>query len=317
MSRRRSRAPIEIFGFSFLDVICCGFGAILLLLVISRTGGAPEEPTETAGAVRELKQAYFALNSERDTKLQQQEALAKALDASVRQVTEKQAELTAIQRSTDTARDTLSMLNTASDKIAAARMTLDTRLKRISPTTREEVGGIPVDSDYVIFVIDTSGSMQQIWSRVRAEVASILNIHPKVKGIQVMNDMGQYMFAERGKRWLPDGEASRRMIQSQLGSWSPYSNSSPVEGLRRAINDFYDPSRTISIYVLGDEFSGPYTEPVLESIRRINSKDAKGGKKVRIHGIGFRTIDGPTVRNFAKLMRQVALENEGTFLAIN
>lgn len=317
MSKRRSRSPIEIFGFSFLDVICCGFGAVLLLLVISRTGGEPEEPTETANAVRELKQAYFALNSERDTKLLQQEALTQALNASTQRIAEKQAELIAIQQSTDTARDTLGMLNTASDQIETARMTLDARLKRISPTSREEVGGIPVDSDYVIFVIDTSGSMQQIWSRVRAEVASILNIHPKVKGIQVMNDMGQYMFAERGKRWLPDSEASRRMIQNQMASWAPYSNSSPVEGLRRAIADFYDPSRNISIYVLGDEFSGQYTEPVLESIRRVNSKDAKGGKKVRIHGIGFRTINGPTVRNFAKLMRQVALENEGTFLALN
>ena len=32
---RRPRKEIEIFSLSFLDVICCGFGAVILLLVIS------------------------------------------------------------------------------------------------------------------------------------------------------------------------------------------------------------------------------------------------------------------------------------------
>ena len=31
----RRRREIEIFSLSFLDVICCGFGAIILLLVIT------------------------------------------------------------------------------------------------------------------------------------------------------------------------------------------------------------------------------------------------------------------------------------------
>ena len=34
MSRRRTP---EIFGLSFLDVISCGFGAIILLLIITKT----------------------------------------------------------------------------------------------------------------------------------------------------------------------------------------------------------------------------------------------------------------------------------------
>ncbi len=316
MTKRRSRSVVEIFGFSFLDVICCGFGAVLLLLVISRTGGEPEEAAPASDATSELRQTYFALNSERDAKLEEQDRLSQTLDASIQLIGLKQSELDALRRSLATARDTLDVLNTASEQTATARMTLDARMARISPTSRDEVGGIPVDSDYVIFVIDTSGSMQQIWSRVRAEVESILNIHPKVKGIQIMNDMGQYMFAERSNAWIPDTETTRQLIQRQMASWTAYSNSSPVEGLQKAIADFYDPSRNISIYVLGDEFSGQYTEPVLESIRKVNTVGADGVKKVRIHGIGFTTMKGPTVRNFAKLMRQVALENDGTFLAL-
>ena len=32
--RRRSRREVDIFNLSFLDVVSCGFGAIILLLVI-------------------------------------------------------------------------------------------------------------------------------------------------------------------------------------------------------------------------------------------------------------------------------------------
>ena len=34
MKRRRN---IEIFSLSFLDCVCCGFGALILLLVLSKT----------------------------------------------------------------------------------------------------------------------------------------------------------------------------------------------------------------------------------------------------------------------------------------
>ncbi len=314
MSRRR-RPPLEVFGLAFLDVICCGFGAVLLLLVISRTGGAPE-PIEPTDDMTALRQNLFELNGLLDEKLQQQQALSQTQTTHAQTISAKQASLQSLEKDLQAANDILATLKVASNQTAAARMALDARLQQISPASREEVGGIPVDSDYVIFVIDTSGSMQQIWPRVRAEVDSILNIHPKVQGIQIMNDMGEYMFAERGARWIPDTEATRRSIQRQMVDWAAFSNSSPVEGIRKAIADFYSPTRNISIYVLGDEFSGERTEPVLESIRAINIDSASGGKKVRIHGIGFKTMNGPTVRNFAKLMRQVAAENDGTFLAL-
>ena len=36
MARRGKRAPEE-FSLSILDVICCGFGAVILLLMITKT----------------------------------------------------------------------------------------------------------------------------------------------------------------------------------------------------------------------------------------------------------------------------------------
>ena len=37
MKKERKRRPIEEMSVSFLDVIACGFGAIILLLIITKT----------------------------------------------------------------------------------------------------------------------------------------------------------------------------------------------------------------------------------------------------------------------------------------
>ena len=44
------------------------------------------------------------------------------------------------------------------------------------------------------------------------ELESTLAIYPKVKGIQVMNDMGQYMFTQYAGRWIPDTPSRRKII---------------------------------------------------------------------------------------------------------
>ncbi|MCP4589614.1 MAG: AAA family ATPase [bacterium] len=93
------------------------------------------------------------------------------------------------------------------------------------------VGGIPVDSEYIIFVIDTSGSMfSNAWPLVVRKMSETLDIYPKVKGIQVMNDMGQYMFRSYAGKWIPDTPGRRKTILSRLRTWNVFSNSSPVEG---------------------------------------------------------------------------------------
>jgi uncharacterized protein with von Willebrand factor type A (vWA) domain len=57
----------------------------------------------------------------------------------------------------------------------------------------QAVGGIPVDSDYVIFfLIDTSGSMQGgHWDTAQAVMKEILDIYPKLKGVQIIDDNGK------------------------------------------------------------------------------------------------------------------------------
>jgi hypothetical protein len=75
------------------------------------------------------------------------------------------------------------------------------------------VGGIPVDSEYIIFIIDTSGSMQRFaWPLVRQKMAQVLDAYPKVKGLQIMNDEGVYMFSRYSGKWIPEtGERKVRI----------------------------------------------------------------------------------------------------------
>ncbi|NNJ64312.1 MAG: VWA domain-containing protein, partial [Xanthomonadales bacterium] len=147
-------------------------------------------------------------------------------------------------------------------RMLAAQQDLSEEMRRLLARQQRRppdapVGGIPIDSEYVIFVIDTSGSMSSYtWSLVVQKMSQTLDIYPHVKGIQVMNDMGQYMFPDTRRAWMKDSPSTRKRIIGALDAWAPFSNSSPVEGINAAIQTFYRPDRKISIYTLGDDFSG-------------------------------------------------------------
>jgi hypothetical protein len=189
------------------------------------------------------------------------------------------------------------------------------------------VGGIPVDSEYVIFVIDTSGSMQRFaWPALLRKMSQTLDAYPKVKGLQVMNDEGVYMFPTYASKWIPDTPGRRQAVIQRLSGWNVYSNSSPVEGIEAAIKQHAKGGYKISIYVLGDEFTGPSIERVLEAVDYMNARDASGARRVRIHALGFPTLfsargqaefsDTTTVR-YAMLMRALCERNAGAFVGLN
>ncbi|MEJ1963854.1 MAG: hypothetical protein WDO56_20780 [Gammaproteobacteria bacterium] len=54
------RRQIEVFSLSFLDCICCGFGAIILLLVLTQYG----EPVATANTRKNLQAQAVELDGE-------------------------------------------------------------------------------------------------------------------------------------------------------------------------------------------------------------------------------------------------------------
>jgi hypothetical protein len=191
------------------------------------------------------------------------------------------------------------------------------------PIDEYKVGGIPVDSEYIIFLIDTSPSMRQYqWDRVKEQLRETLEVYPTVKGIQVMNDEGEYMFKSYRDEWIPDTPTRREAIIDALDPWDAYSNSNPREGILAAIDRFYDPNKKISLYVYSDDFAQGSINPVVREIDRRNRATETGERLVRIHAVAFPAVylmtggDLYTGQVYATLMRIVCQRNGGTFVAL-
>ena len=323
----RSRRVVEEFSVSFLDVICCGFGAIILLLMITKTVEPillEKSSINLQGQIAEREQALFEIRG-RITELRRQLNDAEAdLTTKLTQLAALQSELEEILGQFDNLSEAQQEVSVESRKLAAAKQTLTDEMQRLLGLDFKRnsglVGGITVDSEYIIFVIDTSGSMQSVaWPQVVRKVSETLSIYPRVKGIQVMNDMGDYMFSRYAGQWIEDTPALRNSIIQTLQSWAPFSNSSPVEGITTAINTYYDPDKRISIYVFGDDYTGDSIEDVVEAVDRVNLTDDSGRRRVRIHAVGFPVyLDQPNARvyRFAALMRELAYRNDGTFVGL-
>ncbi len=332
MSRGRRRRDVDIFNLSFLDVVSCGFGAIILLLVIVKIA----EPrviesltVDLSGQVMKLQKEVYKIRGETTV-------LNRDLTEKQEQLSSSRERLARLKGSLSTVRGQFASAQTNSEaqaiiegRLKSAQQSLTEEMRRLQkssyqPTVNNSrIGGVPVDSEYIIFIIDTSGSMNQFaWSLVRKKVNEVLKVYPRVKGIQVMNDMGVYMFETYQGKWIPDTPARRSAINQRLARWTPFSNSSPVEGIEAAIRRFYSKDKRISLYIFGDDFSSGSIENVVNTVDRINRADRSGKRRVRIHAIGFPVLFnvggmGNNVVRFAALMRKLAENNDGTFVGLN
>ncbi len=322
----KKRRNVEAFSLSFLDCICCGFGAIILLLVLSKI----YEPVILEKTDADLQQLIAKLQEELFDIRGETLVVNRALGKVQTETSETRMRLTTLQKELNTIQGQFDLINTDDPllnldegELRAARQRLTEEMLNLAPFRRtpdDAVGGIPVDSEYIIFVIDTSGSMQAKWGWAEEKLSQVLDVYPQVKGLQIMNDNGRYMFEHYGGTWIKDTPEIRQAIKNQMRQWAPFSDSDPSDGIAYAIQTFWAPDKKISIYVLGDEFQGNSMEAVLTQIDSINIEDENGDRRVRIHAIGFPyNFSGtpPTSsQRFAGLMRVLCERNGGTFVAL-
>jgi hypothetical protein len=327
MSKRRRN--VEAFSLSFLDCICCGFGAIILLLVLSKI----YEPVIIEKTQDDLESLIALLQEELFDIRGETTVLNRELDDVRQQTSESKLRLARLQGERDTVlgqykasqEDAESTIDEGA--LASAKQRLSDEMRRLQPYYKraddDAVAGIPVDSEYIIFIIDTSGSMQQYnWDRVQRKLTETLDVYPQVKGLQIMNDNGNYMFSQYAGKWIPDTPGRREAIKNTMRLWRPFSDSNPVDGIIYAISTYWSPDKKISIYVFGDEFSGRSIENVVRQVDAVNRVDADGNRMVRIHAVGFPFLfrgNGdipPTAHKFSQLMRVLCERNGGTFVAL-
>jgi hypothetical protein len=329
---RRRRREMESLSMSFLDSICCGFGSIILLLVMSRH----DQPQRLEDGKQNLAGVIAAYEKELneilgETELVQRDRNTAVDDLSLDKMKVEDLEklLARVRSETLKAEGEADVSTESQARLARAAQSLNDEQKRLlanyKPAPDEyKVGGIPVDSEYIIFLIDTSGSMKQfVWDQVLQNMRETLEVYPNVKGIQVMNDEGEYMFKSYRGEWIPDSPTQRKTILDTLRNWDAFSNSNPREGIIEAIRTYYDPTKKISLYVYSDDFATGTgsINAVVREVDRLNHADNSGARRVRIHGVAFPSIFTATgelysSQDYATLMRVLCQRNGGTFVAL-
>ncbi len=304
---------------SFLDIIACAFGAIVLLVLIL--------PVERLGALADsepLNVDYGQLISERESLDNEINALTDEIERN-RSLLQRLA-ITTDRKSarSDTYRHTiastteeLASLKRKTVSTQAAQTQLRTSNRSMIRTTPSEYAGIPVDSEYIAFVIDTSSSMKSIWKQVVSEVEGVLSLYPEVKGFQILSDEGHYLYRSHRKSWMPDSPELRRRALDRLDNWRAHSNSSPANGIKTALRHLYDPNKKIALFVFGDDFSGlDDLDHYVKDIDRIVAEAKVTENSLRMHAFGFENNQTWSPLRYAVLMRTLTQRYGGAFLAL-
>ena len=286
---------------------------MLLLLISKPAPFATDHEAQSSVDATMLEEAANLVNRLRARWETLQAVLAKEPRRAAAARNEDRALEEAIRRAGERLRQ-LQRDNRGLERVEASLRRATLRTPAAATMRDPEVGGIPVDSEYVIFIVDTSGSMKSIWDEVIDVMNRVLDIHPKVSGFQVLNDNGAYLIGGYRRKWIRDTPALRRSILNALRVWGAMSNSSPVEGLDTALRAYGRRDGKIAIYIFGDDFSGRSYDRVLETLRELNVDPATGRTRVRVHAIGF--VSSRIHDRYATLMREVTRKHDGAFLAL-
>jgi hypothetical protein len=187
--------------------------------------------------------------------------------------------------------------------------------------TRSAVPGVPLDAEYLIFIVDTSGSMRMYaWDRVQRQILETIERHVNLEGIQVMSDEGEYLLQGHRGTWIPNAPSELQSIRDGLSAWRAFSNSSPSEGIAVALRTFDVPGKRVSLYVLGDDLAGGSIEAILEAVEESNRDRATGAARMRINAVVlpvYLEVAGELLSSaeYAMLMRDLTLHHGGALLA--
>ena len=306
----KRRKGIENTLFSFLDVISCGFGAIVMLVLIYKFN--PSNKVENS--VDET--AYLIRLDELQSINKELKKINEQLKTDFLEINQEFLETKSSLKNKEVILDSIEVKKRDLEDSVEALEIVEENLKTFSLEKKKiirdvEVGGIPIDSEYIIFIVDTSGSMLRIWDKVSKKIENILKIHPSVKGFQILNDMGIPLISAYENKWIPDTSTWRKNSIKLFKLWNIASNSSPLEGIEWALIKYSDPRKSVAIYVMGDDYTGGNYDIAINKITKLNKKKKF---KTRIHAIGFLAQD--TTDRFSIIMREITKQNRGTFIAL-
>lgn len=296
MSRRIRGQSAVTFGLSFLDVLCCGLGAAVLLLLIVKHGESTTEVDDT-GLLREAIteiQEQIAIKKEKKTEL---ERIADSIRTEIASSTQSGDAHSTIARLQSQRLATLlkelqqqrSALRGAQTELSQAAADLQERQSKAEEQpTQQQLTGLMVNNDRVLVLLDASASM------LANNLIQIIRLRASPRAVQLSSE--KWRSATGAALWvvesMPDGalyqvlsysnsvldSRGRRTLAANPPDWEQKASA----GL---------PMAMLESSLRNRQPSGPTDlRTVLEIAGAINPKP----KQIMIITDGLPTLDGST-----------------------
>src|SRR5688572_2051848 len=128
------RRQVEVFSLSFLDCICCGFGAMILLLVLTEVGDPIQlerSRKDLTAQIMELQKQVYVIRGESDSLNRELQGRIEKLEKEKRAVAELSGDLTDVRGQFAASRKEASVTNTLETELASAYQTLTAEMQRL------------------------------------------------------------------------------------------------------------------------------------------------------------------------------------------
>tara|TARA_B100001094_G_C18172938_1_gene796221 strand:- start:509 stop:1456 length:948 start_codon:yes stop_codon:yes gene_type:complete len=314
----KEKKTSEVFSMSFLDIMACGFGALVLILLISEFNEVEIiENKYTANL-------FLKKQDEMVTKTNQLNNIDEELTTKIKNLISIQDELNNVKNKLRNRANIVEELSELS-QVRQSKISLKKDDQK-KPVEQVVASGIRIDSRYLIFIIDNSGSMVEgaPWSRVVKEIETIIMTFPSLEGFMVMNDTGKTIVGSGS--WVEPTKSNRLDAIKKLKSVSAMTNSNPIPAIEKSINIYGKKYDDVGIFIIGDDIrENKNVDLRLLQINKLNTKD-DGSKYVRINALGFLTSRRLSLQGYAfeddntkylTLMRELTEQNGGTLVVID
>ena len=314
----KEKKTTEVFSMSFLDIMACGFGALVLILLISEFNEI--EIIEN----KYTADLFLTKQDEVVTKTNQLNDVDRELTSKIKNLISIQDELDKVKSNLNNRANVVQSLTELSQLKQSQIIVKNEDQKE--PIEQVVASGIRIDSRYLIFIIDNSGSMVEgaPWSRVVKEIETIIMTFPSLEGFMIMNDTGKTIVG--GGNWVKPTKANRIGAVNKLKRVNAMTNSNPIPAIEKSINIYGRKYDDVGIFIIGDDIrESKNVDSRLLEINRINTK-SDGSKYVRINALGFLTSRRLNVQGYAfeddnnkylTLMRELTEQNGGTLVVID
>tara|TARA_B110000967_G_scaffold80712_1_gene83445 strand:- start:106 stop:1047 length:942 start_codon:yes stop_codon:yes gene_type:complete len=313
MSKQRKIS--ELFSMSFLDIMACGFGALVLILLISEFQESEVKQVENNADI------FLEAQEEKAKKIIKVESLDKLMSSNIE-------DLISTRQRLDVLKMELEKKSLISAKLNDLASDTDfqiskQRLKSLSaPMEQKEASGIKLDSRYLVFIIDTSGSMEP-WVKIVQEIDNLIQTFPDLEGYMVMNDNGSIFHG--GDPWLNPTKINRSasigILRANRAKYGSLSN--PIVGLKKVIRVWGDKYKDLGVFIMGDDILDQTSriETISQEVLKLNT-DLSGKTKVRVNAVGFLTSRANISqqqgnKNYLMLMRELTEQSGGAMVVVN